>query len=194
VIVLSGLSVLNWNSPHRRFFVMDSFHSICDRLLRIFSYIRPLGIPERLLRWPECCSCPRHPVISQLHNFIFDSEMNPSFLKECVHHIQIMILGHAPLEAFRPATEMGNGRVLLTYALHRLLYKVNFRRDLTHPQLLFVFSTIFNYVSAFARDNQIDSQLLATYIQGLPTVSPFCRFAFSRSGRGSSPGRPSSTF
>jgi hypothetical protein len=104
---------------------------------------------------------------------LFDSDYMPRFMKEYVHHVRGLVLNHAPIGAFRPIIEMRNGRVMLTLALERLISKVNFSRDLTHPQILFLFSTILNYAKVFAQNNDIDGQILAACIQQLPIISPF---------------------
>jgi hypothetical protein len=98
---------------------------------------------------------------------IWQSEGNSRFLPECVRYCRRLVLGHAPLNAVRLVSETRHGRALLTVAIQRMLPKVNSRRDLTHPQLLFLFSNILNYAKVFVQTNEIDCQMRVVWSQSL---------------------------
>jgi hypothetical protein len=177
VILLSGLYELNWNSHYRRFLSTDFFRSICTRVQIIKDFVRPFSIESHALRWLPCFPHRANSILQGVRHIIYGLEPDPRYQGAHVDQFQRLILEHAHVGAFKPLLEYTNGKILLTVAIRNLIQKVNLRRDMRHEQLLFVFYTIFNYVQAFSRTNEVDAQLIAETIRRLPTVSPFCLLA-----------------
>jgi hypothetical protein len=177
VILLPGLYELNWNSNHRRFVSTDFFRSIYTRVQIIKNLVRPFSVETHALRWPHCFPHRVHSFLHGLRHLIYELESDPRYQGAHVQQFQHLMLEHAHVRIFKPLLEYANGKILLTVAIRNLIQKVNSRRDLHHEQLLFVFCTIFNYVQAFIRTNDVDAQLIAETIRRLPTVSPFCLLA-----------------
>ena len=176
VILFSGISDLNWNS-HQPHVTNTSFLRLSyDRLQAIRDLATPSSVHNRILRWPHAFDHKMHgpfdkfPILSEV-------ESDPNYQLENALHVQKLICNRCPIESFALMTRQKNSKLVITWAIIELIRKLNFRRNIKHVELLYMFQNVISYAVALAKVADIDGQLLCQFIQTLPTVSPFLMLA-----------------
>ena len=176
VILFSGISDLNWNS-HQPHVTNTSFLRLSyDRLQAIRDLAAPSSVHNRILRWPHAFDHKMHgpfdkfPILSEV-------ESDPNYQLENALHVQKLICNRCPIESFALMTRQKNSKLVITWAIIELIRKLNFRRNIKHVELLYMFQNVISYAVALAKVADIDGQLLCQFIQTLPTVSPFLMLA-----------------
>lgn len=177
VILLSGISDLNWGMNQPSWTLSEFFQPVFERIRKIRSFVKPFSLETHILRYPQIYITGDKPQMLKFPGLFLEVEADPAYQISCIQHFKRLILNHAPLDAFKPLTEYRNSRLTLTYAIMDLISELNSNRKATHYELLFTFATIFLYVQGFALSNEIDGQILCEFLQSRPYISPFCMLA-----------------
>ena len=147
------------------------FRPINQRLVQLRSYVQPFSFyihtnPSKIAMFGKFLSrCSE------------DLDLDPSSQTAYIKYFKRLIFSHAPIEKFRVLLGQRNAREILTKAFIEVLEDLNNCKTATYEQLGFGFSYVFLYINAFTVSSEIDSQMLCTYLQTRPFLSPFCLLA-----------------
>ncbi|EAX94914.1 hypothetical protein TVAG_382990 [Trichomonas vaginalis G3] len=177
VILLSGISDLNWGMNQPSWTLSEFFQPVFERIRKIRGFVKPFSLESHILRYPQIYITGDKAQMLKFPGLLLEVEADPAYQIACIQHFKRLILNHAPLDSFKPLTEYRNARLTLTYAIMDLISELNSNRKATHSELLFTFATIFLYVQGFALSNDIDGQILCEFLQSRPFISPFCMLA-----------------
>ncbi|OHT08585.1 hypothetical protein TRFO_22849 [Tritrichomonas foetus] len=161
--------------------LIEHFQSFFLRLQRIAMIIHPFSLGNANIKFPA--NPQQKAVKKELAGFSnahiqFAWETDPCFHDTHIESFQRLMIEHASIDRFEPILQLQNSKFILTQAIVKLLMDFNNNRKTSHKQILFMFSTLFLYIQAFAEKDQIDGQILCEYIQSSPYLSPFCLLGF----------------
>ncbi|OHT15776.1 hypothetical protein TRFO_13763 [Tritrichomonas foetus] len=177
VILVCGLSDLNWTEHQFRVTHSMVFLSFFDRIQTIRSYMKPIALETDLSRFSHCHIQIDSSFANKYPGLLTEVGGDPQFQIGCIQHFQRLIMNNVPIGDFKPLLQHKNSTIMLSYAIIGLLTKFNKSRTLTHHQLLFYFTIIFRYITSFALSDNINGLMITQHILNLPSVSPFLLIA-----------------
>lgn len=178
VILLAGISELNLgiNQPNLTF--VELFQRLFSRILKLNTIVSPYYVNIKVLRWPQLNIVEDSMQLIRVPGLIMEIESDSVFQEAYARHLRMAILNHFPVTCLESFLKHHNSRIILTDTIIDILRDLNLERKATHPQLLFMFSSVFQYIQTFAVSGDIDGQILCEYLQSAPFLSPFCLLAF----------------
>ena len=97
-----------------------------------------------------------------------------------IEYFRKMMLNKIPIQYFKPYIEQKIAQEALTMAVISIIQDINNKKDATHFEILASFTYVMEYAQTFILSHPsipFDTQLLCSYIQSMPTISPFLEIA-----------------